>query len=274
MRPQVHIQSHGAQIKYVDPWPIFYLSPIELPQELLVRGGQHILFPQFSQSGPLKKHGFVRDLKWRICEDTQINNLHRVVCSTEISEGDFLQWPYGACLILSIELRLGIMSQKLEIKNTGNKTFSWTGGLHPYFYISNFADARLDGLDSVNYFDRYAPNVQHVQCGPLGWNERACEKLFNRSLTLKLWTGSNHLTLQAKGFDQWMVWNPGLEGAKNIVDIPHEDWKKFICIEPVCVSRPVYLRPGEFFEGVFEINFDPKNFEVDAFYKTDLPSSK
>lgn len=254
------MQTYGAQIRSVDPWAIFYLSQFGLRGDRCVRGGQPVLFPQFAEFGPIKKHGFARDMPWCICEDTQIKDLHRIKCSTEISELDFPEWSYGAVLILSVELRPGIISQKLSIKNTGKKSFSWSGGLHPYFLITNFSDAKLDGLEGEYYFDRYAPIAKHVQKTPLVWNDGVCEKLYDQSPPLSLWTGSNHLTLQTKGFDQWMVWNPGLEGAKRINDLPNEDWNKFVCIEPVCVDRPVFLEPGEVFEGAFEIGFFPNEF--------------
>lgn len=269
MTPHIDIQAYGAQIREIEPWPIFYLSPEGLKSDRCVRGGQPVLFPQFAESGPLRKHGFVRDLPWKICENTHIEATHRVVCATEITAVDFPEWPYEVTLILSIEARPGQISQKLNIKNTGNATFSWTGGLHPYFLIGNYREASLDGLEGVRYFDRYAPGVQYVQAGTVVWNEAPCEKLFDRAPGLKLWTGTNCLTLQTEGFDQWMVWNPGLEGAKSITDLPNEDWNKFVCIEPVCVDRPVQLKPGEVFKGSFEIGFDAERFKFDAFSKTD-----
>lgn len=266
---RIDIQAHGAQIRKLEPWSIFYLSPLGRQPDRCVRGGQPVLFPQFAESGPLKKHGFVRDLVWRICEDTQSEEQHSVVYATEVSAKDFPEWPYEAALILSVEARPGCISQKLNIKNTGNATFSWTGGLHPYFLIGNYREASLDGLEGVRYFDRYAPGVQYIQSGPVVWNEAPCEKLFDRAPELKLWTGTNCLTLQTEGFDQWMVWNPGLDGAKSITDLPDEDWNKFVCIEPVCVDRPVSLRQGEVFQGAFEIGFDAECLKVDEFSKTD-----
>lgn len=191
------------------------------------------------------------------------------MCATEITAVDFPEWPYEVTLILSIEARPGQISQKLEIKNTGSQPFSWTGGLHPYFLVDNLSEASIDGFEGVHYFDRYAPGVQCLQCGPVVWNEEPCEKLFDRAPDLKLWTGVNYLTLQTQGFDQWMVWNPGLEGARSIEDLPDEDWNKFVCIEPVCVDRPVSLKLGEVFQGVFDIGFDAERFKFDTLSKTD-----
>jgi glucose-6-phosphate 1-epimerase len=74
---------------------------------------------------------------------------------------------------------------------------------------------------------------------------------------LSLETPIHTLKLSMKGFDQWMVWNPGVTGASALKDLPNEDWRQFVCIEPVCVSRPRLLQPGEFFEGGLHIVVEP-----------------
>lgn len=46
-----------------------------------------------------------------------------------------------------------------------------------------------------------------------------------------------------------MLWNPGLVNAQMLADLPPDDWQYFVCIEPVCVSKPKVLAQGEVFEG-------------------------
>ena len=39
--------------------------------------------------------------------------------------------------------------------------------------------------------------------------------------------------------------HPGKAGAQALNDLPNDDWQRFVCIEPVRVSRPCVLQPGE-----------------------------
>lgn len=58
--------------------------------------------------------------------------------------------------------------------------------------------------------------------------------------------------LQATGFSEWMIWNPGQVGASQISDLPDHDWQNFVCVEPVFASKPAVLAKGERFEGTLK----------------------
>ena len=71
---------------------------------------------------------------------------------------------------------------------------------------------------------------------------------------MKLTYDNLALELNQKGFDEWMIWNPGQALAKSMLDLPNKDWKKFICIEPVIASKPKLLESGAIFDGTLNIN--------------------
>ena len=64
---------------------------------------------------------------------------------------------------------------------------------------------------------------------------------------IRFFNGYDWLKITASGFDSWMVWNPGSVGATRISDLPDEDWDRFICIEPIVLSEPKTLLPGDVF---------------------------
>jgi glucose-6-phosphate 1-epimerase len=255
MQPRVDFQKYGAQLIQNFPDQLFYVSPLGCHHVGCWRGGQPVIFPQFAGQGVLKKHGFARDVVWKLVAEERAHERHRVILARNFGICEFEGWPHEAALALDIECVPGSIRQTLEVRNTGHSEFSWTGGLHPYFAVSDLKSSTLSGLVGLPYMDSYVSGHDFVGPEEMRWNEDPCEKLFDGAPVLSLDAGLVQIELATSGFDQWMVWNPGREGAKAIADLPDEDWNKFVCIEPVLVKRPVTLKPGSKFVGKFDISF-------------------
>jgi glucose-6-phosphate 1-epimerase len=203
-----------------------------------VRGGVPVLFPQFANKGPLAKHGFVRNLFWREQSKWQNTSEVGVVYELDVSNQDVLSWPYKATLRLEIFADPNQLFMKLLVANKGVNTLEWTGGLHPYWWVPNLFEAEIVGLK----FDDYEKLVL---------NSTGFEKIFpNKNPVTLVRGGTSALKIQATGFDEWMVWNPGREAASLLTDMRADDWQHFVCIEPVCINKPVKLYPEQIFEGI------------------------
>lgn len=251
---------------------IFYLSPLSvgLPGAASTpapaRGGVPLLFPQFAD-GPLSglpplaglpallrrpalpKHGLVRSAPWHLLEDTAAPGRHRLRYGLDIATDDYPAWPHAARLRLQAEAQADTLVFSLQVSNTGREAFCWTGGLHPYFALQDVLSCSLSGLAGLALQDRYDTALRTQPPGDLGWNEQPFERLFDACPPVILDAGAYSLRLSATGFDQWMVWNPGEAGATALADLPAGDWRRFVCVEPVRVARPIFLEPGEVFEG-------------------------
>lgn len=247
---------------------IFYLSPLSvgLPgagsAPSPARGGVPVLFPQFADVGPtsgvlalpaLPKHGMVRSAHWRLLEDTAAPGTHRLHYGLDIAPTDYPSWPHAARLTLLVEAQTDTLVLTLQVSNTGRQAFSWTGGLHPYFAVQDVLSCSASGLAGLAVQDRYDAALRTQPPGDLGWNDQAFERLFDACPPVTLNAGAYSLQLSATGFDQWMVWNPGEVGARALADLPAGDWRRFVCVEPVCVTRPIKLEPGETFAGKLRI---------------------
>jgi glucose-6-phosphate 1-epimerase len=249
-------QALGAQLLAADMasyGEIFYLSPIATSASAPARGGVPVLFPQFAEAGPLRKHGYVRDMSWTLRESRKEADIEAFCYTLNIGENDYPQWPHSASLQLKTELRPDQLRIELDIQNTGTSAFSFTGGLHPYFRLPDLRQMRINGLHGLKASDRYQPELLADEAPVLTLSREPFERLYDGCPDLQLWTGERRLTLSASGFDQWMIWNPGEEGARQLADLPDADWQRFICIEPVRVVRPVQLAPGETFSGTLTI---------------------
>ena len=252
-------QPHGAQVLqahwgvtevlYLSPlYPINPINPINPEPKAPARGGVPVLFPQFAKAGPLKKHGWVRDVPWKLLHDEKGPWGHSVTHQLTMGLNNPFNWPHAAELTLTARAAHGALQQSsnvplqaslemsLRVRNTGSNAFSWTGGLHPYWFTPDLLKSELLGFEQ-----------------PVSWQGEEFETLFDNPGPLTLKTPSHAIQLSMTGFDQWMVWNPGREGAKALADLPDADWQQFVCIEPVIVDRPITLEPGALFEGTLSM---------------------
>jgi len=248
--------------------PVFYLSPQSAGVGSPVRGGVPVLFPQFNDEGPLPKHGFVRTANWRALDQAG-HYMLRVGSSVANNQGDSNSespppdltpcdlappdWPHSAELVLEMHASGRQLELVLNVTNTGANAFSWTGGLHPYFSVSDLLQSRLEGLGDVPIRDRFHPEITRQPDGDIHWDGQLYERLFDTASPVELHAGAARFRLSMSGFNQWMVWNPGIAGAQAMKDLPDADWQRFVCVEPVIVQRAVSLKPGERFSGSFRI---------------------
>lgn len=235
---------------------IFYLSPLPAKAMVPSRGGVPVLFPQFAEAGPLRKHGYVRDMPWTLQEARKESDGESVIYTLNMDNQDIAQWPHSVSLQLKAERQGNQLTVSLNVLNSGTGAFSFTGGLHPYFLISDLRQARILGLQGLPVQDRYRQDLQSDAADVLSLGGNSFERLYDGCPAVQLRTPEKSLSLSATGFDQWMVWNPGEPGAKALADLPDADWQKFVCVEPVRVARPVHLEPGETFTGTLAINTD------------------
>lgn len=222
----LRLSTWGAQLLQAAPAAreLLYVSPGPHVAGMALRGGVPVLFPQFALNGSLPKHGFARNRAWRL-----LSRAPGCACLTlDIAPDDNVAWPHAARLTLEIFVGQGLR-QVLRVENTGKDPFLFTGGLHPYWAVSDVATCRIEGL-------------------PLsGLGERLVDEWHDRTDPLHLCTDGRALRLTQRGFDGWQVWNPG--PAHALTDMPQADWRRFVCLEPV-VMTPRRLKSGEVFEGV------------------------
>jgi len=246
----------AADLKTPAGWfPLLYNSPLSKSGSP-ARGGVPVLFPQFADTGPLPKHGWVRNVVWQLAEEGG-NTTYQLV----ISNTDRADWPHACELQLRMQSQEATLSQAssqslritMTVRNTGNSIFSWTGGLHPYWEVGDLLGSYATGLEGLPVKDRFDKSLTEQPTPVLRWTDQPFERLVCACPPVQLHTPNHTLHLSAGGFTEWMVWNPGASGALALSDLPDADWQRFVCIEPVCVSQPVVLEPGAVFEGWLQV---------------------
>jgi len=198
-----------------------------------IRGGVPVIFPQFATRGEGLRHGFARTSTWRVAE--QANGWAELaLAQTDLPRNHFQSWPRAFELRLRFELKANALEIRYTVRNTGQQDFSWAGALHTYFAVEEFDQATLDGMPFTGALDDIRPAT------PL----------------LRLDTGGGTLQLEQQGFSEWVVWNPGAQGAAATADMDDSDYRRFVCIEPARVDKQV-LPAGAEWTGLHTISLIP-----------------
>ncbi len=198
-----------------------------------IRGGVPVIFPQFATRGDGLRHGFARTATWRLAE--QANDWAEfTLAQTDLQRSHFQSWPRAFELRLRFTLRGNALEMRYTVRNTGQQDFSWAGALHTYFAVKEFTDATVDGMPFTGALDDIRPATPQ----------------------LRLDTGAGVLQLEQQGFSEWVVWNPGAEGAAAMADMEDSEYRRFVCIEPARVDKQV-LPAGAEWTGLHTISLIP-----------------
>jgi len=211
-----------------------------------IRGGVPVCFPQFSDRGTMVKHGFVRNLPWRVGDRGQAS----LAMTLHEGEDSRQHWPHAFEAQVDVRLESGALEIIFKVANTGAAPFSFTAALHTYLRVEDIRRIQLVGLENVAYQDATDNCTVKTQKEPglaipgevdrVYMNSPATVKMVEQDRTL--------LTISQRGFFDTVVWNPGPDKARLLADMP-EDWLHMLCVEAACASAAVTLGPGENWEG-------------------------
>jgi glucose-6-phosphate 1-epimerase len=230
-----------------------YWSPLSHPGAgKAVRGGAPICFPQFSERGPLPKHGFARTSRWELVTTP--------VPHSPVAEARFqldssmaaVRWEHAFCLVLVVRLGPGWLELELQAANTGRTAYAFTGAIHTYLAVGDVRDASVTGLQGVTYEDMVQGNAVRTEAAPaLSFGGEVDRVYRDAPQALRLQGGGMpERRIVQQGFTDTVTWNPGPAKAARLGDMPPEDWLRMVCIEAAVVAQPVQLAPGKTWRGL------------------------
>ena len=212
-----------------------------------IRGGVPVCFPQFSDRGPMVKHGFARNLPWRM-HDHALASLTMTLHDNDASRQ---HWPHAFDAQLGVHLGPSSLEIMLNVTNTGSEPFSYMAALHTYLQVDDVRRIQLYGLQDLLYQDATDNCTVKTQTEPglpisgevdrVYLNTPGTVRMVEQDCTL--------LTLTQRGFFDTVVWNPGSDRARMLADMPDEDWLHMLCIEAACASAAVTILPGASWKG-------------------------
>lgn len=251
---------------------VLWMSPCSLPEPAALRGGVPVCWPWFAkqgQSAAALQHGPVRNMRWVVSAVHEASDeairLSLVPAVQAQALADRVPLAEGVPLGLSLrmDLHLGVeLKQSLHTENHTGAVFALTQALHSYFAVSDAQRVAIEGLQGLRYQDKLRDFAQDVQRDPFVLDQTigACDRIYMRPTlpnagseasasqlsVLKDAAWQRAVEIEVSGSQSVVVWNPGAQAARHMVDVPDEGWTGFFCVEATNAGTDVvHLAPGQ-----------------------------
>ena len=245
----VHL--HGAHVSSWRPAPdgaerLFLSSRSDLREGSAIRGGIPVIFPQFAAEGPLPRHGFARTSVWNpVGEETPAAGDAIASFTLRDSAATRALWPASFLATLAVRVGGARLRVELAVENTGGETFSFTGALHTYLRVHDVRQAELVGLRGTQYRESGMPGVlQRDESETLRIADEIDRVYIAAPRRLLLRDAGRQLEIEAAGFPDVIVWNPGAARAAELKDMEPGGERRMLCVEAGAVQVPVTLDAG------------------------------
>ncbi|WP_341644834.1 D-hexose-6-phosphate mutarotase [Thauera sp. SDU_THAU2] len=233
----------GGERLYLSPQAVFDGSTP-------IRGGIPVCFPQFSDRGPLTRHGFARTATWSVLTERSSKDYALLTLGLNTDDAKHAGWPHAFAAELSILLEDSRLDLEFEVNNTGGESFDFTAALHTYLAVREVEESRLEGLHGYSYTDQLEAGRVQRDSGDALLVEAELDRIYRRvERPLLLREHDRSLGINADGFTDVVVWNPWVERCAAIADMPDDGFRRMLCVEAAAVHTPVRLAPGESWWG-------------------------
>lgn len=261
---RVRVAEHGAQVL---SWMAsgrerLYLSPIAvLDGRVAVRGGIPVCWPQFSDRGPLPRHGWLRQSPWRFLDaqrDDASPSLRFEVDPAAVRPAG-VDWPHDCRVTLAVSLSPGALTLGVSVHNRGTDVLRFTGALHTYLALDDADTATVSGWSGDGASGWDAVRGQACAVRPrLGLRGEIDRILPAAQGPLCLEDGAHRLTLGQSGWADTVVWNPGAGKCAALSDMPTGDERRMACVEAAQVVHPIEVAPGAVWTGHQRLDIGPR----------------
>lgn len=234
---------HGAHVlswKPADENEILYLSPDAIFREgKAIRGGIPVCWPWFNAhpADPAQpSHGLVRGRLWEFLGATE--DTSGVTMRFGIRVGI---WNAALTVRAGEELEV-----TLETKNDSETPIVVSGALHTYLGVSDISQVRVVGLDGCSYLDTVGAPEIRKQKGDVVL-DREVDRIYESSASILLVDDLSGRTIliEKSGSPSTVVWNPWIDKAAALADLPNDGYLKFCCIEAAIANdRAEIVMPG------------------------------
>lgn len=247
--------AHGAQVASWQPAGqperLFLSAASPIDAGVALRGGVPVIFPQFSGMGPLVKHGFARNQRWTLQQQTAAERVMFVLTDNDATRA---AWPFRFRAELVVAIGGDLLTVTLTVHNTDQQALTFTAALHTYLRVDHIDTTHLRGLQGVQYRDSLAGGVEATDQAPEVSFREPCDRIYlDAPSPLRLEQPGHHFILHSSGFADAVVWNPGKQLSDSMADMEPHGYQRMVCVEAAQIGKPVLLAPGQSWTGSQQI---------------------
>lgn len=234
---------HGAHVmswRPVGHEEVLYLSPDAVFQEgTPIRGGIPVCWPWFNRhpnDPALPSHGLVRGRFWELLYAG--SDASGVTLLFGVQDGS---WNAQLRVQAGEQLEVTLISQ-----NESKAPIRVSGALHTYLAVSDIRKARVTNLDDCPYIDMVGTPSLRTQAGDLTFAGEV-DRIYDSTehTTLVDDVSARTVLIEKNGSPSTVVWNPWVDKAAALADLPDADYQRFCCIEAaIANNRAATVMPG------------------------------
>jgi glucose-6-phosphate 1-epimerase len=234
---------HGAHVMSWKPAheeEVLYLSPDAVYKEgKPIRGGIPVCWPWFHAhpaDASQPSHGLARTRFWEF------------LGGSEDATGVTLRFGIRAGIWhAELTVRAGEeLEVVLESKNDTEVPIVVSGALHTYLEVSDISQVRVVNLNGCSYLDGVGERQNRLQQGDVIFDKEV-DRIYDSSGSVLLVDDLSGRTIliEKSGSPSTVVWNPWIEKAAALADLPDDGYRKFCCIEATIANdKAEIVMPG------------------------------
>ena len=254
-RAHAEVFEYGAHVsswKLADGDERLYLSPRSaLDGRAAIRGGVPIIFPQFSNEGPLPRHGFARTALWAVSDLHDDGESAWANLQLQNTAATHVVWNQPFSARFQVKVGGPELEMSLQITNRGETPFAFTCALHTYIRVNDIRNVQVEGLADISFrLSGDASRAQFIDAERSLKIFSEVDRIYlNVPYALTVREPNRATEVRKQGFADYVVWNPWVEKCAQLNDMPAEGYLNMLCIEAAQIGVPVQLEPGQSWQG-------------------------
>jgi len=221
-----------------------------------IRGGIPVVFPIFGppvkpEHAKMAQHGFARSNVWQwedlvMDNETGVSVRFKLEPTAEIKES----FPHSFTLSYVVTLAAHQLSTDMHVQNLDEqKVLAFQALMHTY-YAADAANVKVTPLKGLTYINKVKGGIEEEEerkeVDVLQFTDSVYK---DASKQYEIHTGTDTISLKARGLNDVVVWNPGPEAGAKIGDMEDGGWERYVCVEPGSASYFIELEGGKRWNG-------------------------